>query len=158
MEDATTQIQLGFTSFIKLLSELTETARQQSMHFDTLTNILLQPSVPTQTDAGCREDQTARQTGTDVRMVKLNVGGQVFATEEATLLKDEDSFFSRLLLGGWNGDLHSGEFFLDRDPALFARVLQMLRSPYPQEVIEGLNSGQWHSLSAEADLPHQWCG
>jgi molybdopterin converting factor small subunit len=59
--------------------------------------------------------------------VWLNVGGTEFLTTKATLLSEQDTFFSAMLCSGaWKPDEH-GQFFIDRDPKYFADVLNYLR-------------------------------
>lgn len=62
------------------------------------------------------------------RIVRLNIGGRLFATSAETLVTAGDSFFSALL-----SDKHSstcdetGAYFIDRSPHYFAPILHYLR-------------------------------
>ncbi|KAH9258478.1 hypothetical protein BASA81_003527 [Batrachochytrium salamandrivorans] len=56
--------------------------------------------------------------------IKINVGGQQFATELANLVRVPDTLFSSLFGGGY-GD---SEVFIDRDPTVFGQVLNFLRT------------------------------
>ena len=62
-------------------------------------------------------------------IINLNVGGQKFSTSRETLLWSPDSFFSSLLSGrvpSLKDD--TGAVFIDRDPKLFAVILNFLRT------------------------------
>lgn len=63
-------------------------------------------------------------------IVRLNVGGTLFATTETTLRGDgRRSFFHALLDDAMPSTRdESGAFFVDRDPALFRDVLSFLRT------------------------------
>jgi hypothetical protein len=61
-------------------------------------------------------------------IITLNVGGTRFQTTRSTLLSREDTFFTRLLserMGSLKDE--TGAFFIDRDPSLFAPILNFLR-------------------------------
>lgn len=60
------------------------------------------------------------------RIVKLNVGGQVFLTSRETL--SASPFFLGLLEGGIGTATYEGAVFIDRSPQVFARVLELLRT------------------------------
>ncbi|TGZ47686.1 hypothetical protein CRM22_011033 [Opisthorchis felineus] len=62
-------------------------------------------------------------------IVHLNVGGRKFSTSRNTLLWSGDSFFS-VLLGGRIPSCkdEDGAYFIDRDPDLFAVILNYLRT------------------------------
>ena len=62
-------------------------------------------------------------------IINLNVGGQKFSTSRDTLTWSPESFFSSLLSGripSLKDD--SGAIFIDRDPKLFAVILNFLRT------------------------------
>ena len=62
-------------------------------------------------------------------IIHLNVGGQRFSTSRDTLTWSPDSFFGSLLSGripSLKDD--SGAIFIDRDPKLFALILNFLRT------------------------------
>lgn len=60
-------------------------------------------------------------------MIRLNVGGQVFATSKETLLKC--GYFEPVLSGRIpHGEDDQGALFLDRSPELFKHILQYLRA------------------------------
>jgi len=59
--------------------------------------------------------------------IKLNVGGEIFMTSKTTLLSQVDSYFYAMLNhGNWLPD-EEGEYFIDRNPAVFDRILDYLR-------------------------------
>lgn len=63
------------------------------------------------------------------RIISLNVGGKKFTTSLNTLLSVKDSFFSALVsdrISSTKDD--SGAYFIDRDPDLFAIILNFLRT------------------------------
>ncbi|XP_062219618.1 BTB/POZ domain-containing protein At2g24240-like [Phragmites australis] len=65
--------------------------------------------------------------------VRLNVGGQVFETTAATLASaGRDTMLGAMLDASWNGGYAAGsgaaEYFIDRDPACFAVMLDLLRT------------------------------
>jgi hypothetical protein len=64
-------------------------------------------------------------------IVKLNVGGTLFVTAHSTLTwPGSDCFFSILLRGDRPSarDDETGAYFIDRDPKLFAVILNYLRT------------------------------
>jgi uracil-DNA glycosylase len=64
-------------------------------------------------------------------IVKLNVGGTLFVTAQSTLTwPGSDCFFSILLRGDRPSarDDETGAYFIDRDPKLFAVILNYLRT------------------------------
>ena len=70
-------------------------------------------------------------------IVELNVGGRAFSTTRETLLRGHSSYFHRLLevpmddddtnivMSGAQTD-QQGRLFIDRDPDLFAAILEYL--------------------------------
>ena len=81
--------------------------------------------------------------------VRLNVGGERFATSRANLQRYENSFFSALFSGRWETNLEE-EIFIDRSPLLFGRVIDFLRGD--QTVAEDLNEMDRERLANEADF------
>ncbi|CAI8046538.1 SH3KBP1-binding protein 1 [Geodia barretti] len=62
-------------------------------------------------------------------IVRLNVGGEVFATTYGTLASAGESFFTSLLSGRHkNTTDDSGALFIDRSPRYFSPLLHFLRS------------------------------
>lgn len=63
----------------------------------------------------------AVQTG---NRIKLDIGGQIFATSEATLINKKSKFFSAMFSGRWNVKKEEdGCCFIDRDPSVFQRKI-----------------------------------
>jgi len=75
-----------------------------------------------------------------LEIIKLNVGGQVFHTTKATLIKHPNSFFGKLMSGTFEATKDDqGNIFLDRSPDYFKVVLEYLRNDLlPDDVSEGL--------------------
>ncbi|XP_037534272.1 SH3KBP1-binding protein 1 [Nematolebias whitei] len=70
-------------------------------------------------------------------IIHLNVGGKRFSTSRQTLTWVPDSFFSSLLSGRISTlKDETGAIFIDRDPALFAPILNFLRTKelYPRTI------------------------
>ncbi|XP_027901029.1 SH3KBP1-binding protein 1 isoform X2 [Xiphophorus couchianus] len=70
-------------------------------------------------------------------IIHLNVGGKRFSTSRQTLTWVPDSFFSSLLSGRISTlKDDEGAIFIDRDPSLFAPILNFLRSKelYPRSI------------------------
>lgn len=81
-------------------------------------------------------------------IVHLNVGGTRYSTSRQTLMWVPDSFFSSLLSGRISSLLdESGAIFIDRDPQLFSRVLNYLRT---KEI--DLSGVDVHALTHEAEF------
>ena len=61
--------------------------------------------------------------------VTLNVGGTTFQTSKETLCVEEDSYFSAMFRSSWSENCHdkTKEIFIDRDPKIFASILEFLR-------------------------------
>jgi len=63
-----------------------------------------------------------------VGRVKLDVGGQIFATSESTLSNKKSGFFSAMFSGRWSiNKEEDGSIFIDRDPLIFGHILNYLR-------------------------------
>lgn len=62
--------------------------------------------------------------------LKLNVGGQLFATSRESLLREKDSLFSSMFSGrGFKVEPdEEGAYFIDRDGTHFRHILNFLRS------------------------------
>uniref|UniRef100_A0A3Q3NBF3 BTB/POZ domain-containing protein KCTD3 n=1 Tax=Labrus bergylta TaxID=56723 RepID=A0A3Q3NBF3_9LABR len=70
-------------------------------------------------------------------IIHLNVGGKRFSTSRQTLTWVPDSFFSSLLSGRISTlKDETGAIFIDRDPSLFATILNFLRTKelYPRTI------------------------
>ncbi|PNI95193.1 SHKBP1 isoform 2 [Pan troglodytes] len=62
-------------------------------------------------------------------VIHLNVGGKRFSTSRQTLTWIPDSFFSSLLSGRISTlKDETGAIFIDRDPTVFAPILNFLRT------------------------------
>ncbi|OQR84861.1 hypothetical protein ACHHYP_12599 [Achlya hypogyna] len=61
-------------------------------------------------------------------VVKLNVGGRIFAIPKDTLLRFEGSYFHAMLSSErWKPDLDNDAYFIDADPTLFEYVMTYMR-------------------------------
>ncbi|KAM3875065.1 SH3KBP1-binding protein 1 [Diretmus argenteus] len=68
-------------------------------------------------------------TARTAEIIHLNVGGKRFSTSRQTLTWVPDSFFSSLLSGRISTQKdETGAIFIDRDPSLFAPILNFLRT------------------------------
>ncbi|KAH7711470.1 BTB/POZ domain-containing protein KCTD17 [Aphelenchoides avenae] len=84
-------------------------------------------------------------------IVRLNVGGKIFATTAQTLCKEPDSFLARFCeIDGMQPSVKdtSGAFFIDRDPHYFRIILNYLRS----DSVDLEDSVSLETLLAEADF------
>lgn len=86
-------------------------------------------------------------------MIKLNVGGRVFATLKSTLTRnntgDSESYFDGLLGGKFVTTVDTdGSFFIDRNPEHFQMVLDYLRmGRLPEKATTAmLDEAQFYSL------------
>ncbi|XP_061453074.1 SH3KBP1-binding protein 1 isoform X2 [Rhineura floridana] len=71
----------------------------------------------------------AARSGRGAELVQLNVGGRRFSTSRQTLTWIPDSFFSSLLSGRISTlKDETGAIFIDRDPDVFAPILNFLRT------------------------------
>ena len=66
------------------------------------------------------------------RVVKLNVGGTIFQTTQATQLSDQNSMLAKMFSTETNGRIpaiqdDSGAYFIDRCPKYFGIILNFLR-------------------------------
>ena len=81
-------------------------------------------------------------------VINLNVGGQIYTTSLATLTKYSESMLGAMFSGRFAAQKDSnGNYFIDRDGALFRYVLDFLRNGELQ-VLE--NSHEFGSLLKEA--------
>lgn len=65
----------------------------------------------------------------DAKILRFNVGGQLFATSSSTLKAGGESFFSGLLSGRMESARdEKGAYFIDRSPKYFDCILQFLRT------------------------------
>ncbi|XP_035477746.1 SH3KBP1-binding protein 1 isoform X2 [Scophthalmus maximus] len=82
--------------------------------------------------SGCRaadSGQTMSNCARSGDIIHLNVGGKRFSTSRQTLTWVPDSFFSSLLSGRISTlKDETGAIFIDRDPSLFAPILNFLRT------------------------------
>jgi hypothetical protein len=88
-------------------------------------------------------------------VVRLNVGGSIFATQLQTLLKLNDTFFSNMFSGRFelHKNLADDAYFLDRDGSVFGLLVQYLRE-WPNSTLnpQKLNTSQRVALKADADF------
>jgi hypothetical protein len=92
------------------------------------------------------------------KVIQLNIGGRQFASSKDYLLKHPLSCFTGLLSGKFGGQLADGSFFIDRDPAVFDRLLNYLRTDMLD--VECLNSREIRLLKEDfgfycIDLPKE---
>eukprot|EP01130_Rhizamoeba_saxonica_P002007 TRINITY_DN11818_c0_g1_i1.p1 TRINITY_DN11818_c0_g1~~TRINITY_DN11818_c0_g1_i1.p1 ORF type:complete len:324 (-),score=54.68 TRINITY_DN11818_c0_g1_i1:109-1080(-) len=81
--------------------------------------------------------------------VKLNVGGQIFVTSKTTLTKDKNSYFYGMISSNnWQPD-EDGEYFIDRDPVVFNRILNYMRDGYLD--VNGLSQRERYVLNKDLD-------
>lgn len=74
-------------------------------------------------------ESTIKLSPTDNNIITLNVGGQRFSTSRSTLTWIPNTFFTSLLSGRINSvEDDTGAKFIDRDPKLFRRILNYLRT------------------------------
>merc|ERR1712137_214539 len=99
------------------------------------------------------------------KKVRLNVGGCLFTASKETFVRWEGTYFHTLLNSEcWNLD-EDGEYFIDRDPKLFDRIMASLRSGAPidrtglsAQQVEHMNEEiAYYQLPAEASgCPMTW--
>lgn len=92
--------------------------------------------------------------------VSFNVRGRLFAARSETFLQYKNSYFNALLdSGAWKPD-KGGAYFVDRDPALFSRIMASLRATRSYVDSDGLSRKQIMWLRDELDyyqLPLKIC-
>ena len=77
----------------------------------------------------CLSHSYLYQKKDEQEIINLNVGGQLFTTSRQTLTSIGDTFFTALLSGRISSQRDSsGAIFVDRDPKLFAIILNYLRT------------------------------
>jgi len=81
--------------------------------------------------------------------IRLNIGGMLFTVAKQTLLVPNSFFHAMLGSDRWKPD-EDGEYFIDRDPTLFPRVLNYLRSS--EWNIDGLSLREKELLKIELDF------
>ncbi|KAH7646127.1 hypothetical protein HUG17_1665 [Dermatophagoides farinae] len=82
-----------------------------------------------------------------LEIINLNVGGKRFTTSKSTLCSVSDTFFTAMLMGGIPTSRDdSGAIFIDRDPDLFAIILNYLRT----NKLHNVNEHNFDSLMDEA--------
>ena len=59
-------------------------------------------------------------------VIKLNIGGTLFVTSQATLMQFPTSVFGTIASGAWQPD-YEGAFFFDRNPKYFEIILDAMR-------------------------------
>ncbi|KAF0709532.1 Aste57867_5885 [Aphanomyces stellatus] len=92
-----------------------------------------------------RENLAAAST-----LITLDVGGTLFKTAKATLLRVEGSYFHAMLGSGlWTPDAVTNAYFLDLDATHFNRVMGFLRSG--ELSFAGLNEWECRELGAVFD-------
>ena len=98
------------------------------------------------------EELTVRDASVKAEtIVRLNVGGTIFDTSQATLLQsphDQDSVFHKLLSGRFTAPRDAeGRIFIDRDAAHFRIILNWLRSGHVPPRLDNVDE-----LMVEADF------
>jgi hypothetical protein len=83
-------------------------------------------------------------------IVRLNVGGEIFTTTRATLLRYPDSMLGAMFSGSLaTGVDENGCYFIDRDGSIFRHVLNFLRCG---RLVVPADFQQFDLLAAEADF------
>lgn len=87
---------------------------------------------------------------TDTQMdtrIKLDVGGQIFATSLQTLTAKKGTYFEAMFSGRWDlKKQEDGTYFIDRDPLAFRHILNFLRGdPIPLDVLSQLELQTLHN-------------
>jgi hypothetical protein len=84
------------------------------------------------------------QSALSKHKIKLDVGGQHFATSKDTLLKFEGSFFCAMLSSGqWKPD-EDGTYFIDRNPRYFPYLLSYMRTGSLKELTDLSKSSSFY--------------
>ncbi|KDO20444.1 hypothetical protein SPRG_14316 [Saprolegnia parasitica CBS 223.65] len=93
-------------------------------------------------------------------LLRLNVGGRIFCTSEATLTKVQDSYLEELLRRDPDVD---GAYFLDLDPTYFEHILNHLRCDAPllanlapHEIIHVSRQLEFLQLPLPVPLDRMW--
>jgi hypothetical protein len=83
--------------------------------------------------------------------IKLDVGGQIFATSLSTLTSQKGSFFEAMFSGRWEPKVEDdGCYFIDRDPTVFKHILNYLRGQLP--TLDVLSSQELQLLQEDAQF------
>lgn len=99
------------------------------------------------------DENRAEHQPSSTRIINLNVGGQPFATSRETLSAAGDSYFSSLIGNNFKVERdHQNNLFIDRDPKLFAIVLNFLRSQCTHLAVDKCNRAKLQALYAEAEF------
>jgi len=103
-------------------------------------------------EASHKERQQVLESNQDTEAaVEINIGGTIFQTSRYSLMRQPGSLLERLMAGRVPAprDKH-GRVFLDRDPKIFALLLNFLRSPKaPPVVNDGVTS---QAINREAEF------
>ncbi|KAF0714768.1 Aste57867_3701 [Aphanomyces stellatus] len=82
--------------------------------------------------------------------IVLDVGGTLFVTSKATLIRVKGSYFDAMLSSGaWHPDEPHNTYFVDLNPAHFDRILDFLRTGHFS--LEGLSPWECQRLKANFD-------
>ena len=96
------------------------------------------------------DTQTQSPTISFPSVVNLNVGGQIYTTSLATLTKYSESMLGAMFSGRFAAQKDpNGNYFIDRDGALFRYILGFLRN---DELHVPENSHEFGSLLKEAEF------
>jgi hypothetical protein len=83
--------------------------------------------------------------------IRLNIGGQFFATTMGTLTADRNSMFAAMLSGRYPVEVDdSGAMFIDRDPTHFRHILNFLRDGALFDSLEDANADFRAEIMREA--------
>jgi hypothetical protein len=102
-----------------------------------------------------RWDETARRLRAThlPDVVRLSVGGTVFATSTENLRRFPESYFGALFSGRWPAQQSAdGTYFIDRDPACFAIIVNHLRGEDVAPTIAALPPLLRAQLARDADF------
>eukprot|EP01118_Nematostelium_gracile_P019851 TRINITY_DN937_c0_g1_i2.p1 TRINITY_DN937_c0_g1~~TRINITY_DN937_c0_g1_i2.p1 ORF type:complete len:309 (-),score=84.76 TRINITY_DN937_c0_g1_i2:71-997(-) len=81
--------------------------------------------------------------------IDLNIGGSRISTSKSTLLSIEGTYFYAMLSSDYWKPNSKGEYFVDRSPIHFHRILSYLRTGVLS--LDGMSGHEVHELSAELD-------
>jgi len=83
--------------------------------------------------------------------IKLDVGGQIFATSMKTLVQIPGTFFSEMMSGLHKVEMDKdGCYFIDRDPIVFRHILNFLRGNIPD--LSTLSQSDLTALKSDAEF------
>jgi hypothetical protein len=86
-----------------------------------------------------------------VNRIKLDVGGQIFATSVSTLTSEKGSFFEAMFSGRWEPKPEDdGCYFIDRAPTVFGHILNYLRGQLP--TLDMLSTKELQLLKEDAEF------